>query len=142
MTKKKPHEERTNRGRPPIITDELVRKLEMDFAMGLTDMEACAKEDIKPRTFYDYCAANEDFAQRKEQLKKMVGIKAKLNLIEAINKGDIDLSKWYAERKLEDFKPKQEISGEFKLEHKGNVDDMTTEERIEYIQNKLAGKAQ
>ena len=47
---------------------------------------------------------------RKEQLKNSPSIKAKLNIVEAIEEGDSELSKWWLERKEKnEFSTKQEI---------------------------------
>ena len=45
---------------------------------------------------------NGGFPLRKELLKQRLVLKARTNIAEKINKGDIDVSKWYAERKRKD----------------------------------------
>lgn len=104
-------------GRPTVMTEEMIRKLELLFAKGLTDREACLIADLSPSTLYDYCTANPEFAERKELLKEQIKTQAKLNVAEAIvEKKDIDMSKWYLERKARDeFSTKQEISGDIKI---------------------------
>ena len=103
-------------GRPTVMTKEVLSKLEMLFAHGLTDREACLIANISPASLYDYCVANPEFGERKEMLKDKPKIQAKLNISEEINKGDRDTSKWYLERKAKDeFSTKQEISGDIKV---------------------------
>ena len=103
-------------GRPTVMTEDMIGKLELLFAKGLSDREACLIADISPSTLYDYCTANPDFAERKELLKEQVKTKAKLNIAEAIEQEDIDISKWYLERKAKDeFSTKQEISGDIAI---------------------------
>jgi hypothetical protein len=100
-------------GRPTVMTEEMVEKLEMLFAKGLSDREACLIADINPQTLYNYCNDNPEFFERKELLKEQVKTKAKLNVAEAINNNDVDLSKWYLERKSKDeFSTKQEIKAD------------------------------
>lgn len=97
-------------GRPTVMTEAMIGKLELLFAQGLSDREACLIADISPSTLYDYCTENPDFAERKELLKDKPKIKAKLNVAEAIENKDIDMSKWYLERKAkEEFSAKQTI---------------------------------
>lgn len=97
-------------GRPTVMTDKVIGKLELLFAKGLSDREACQIADIDPSTLYDYCNKYPEFAERKELLKEMPKAKAKLNVAEAIENNDIDISKWYLERKAKDeFSTKQEI---------------------------------
>lgn len=103
-------------GRPSVMTKTMIGKLEMLFAQGLSDREACLVANISPSTLYDYCNENPEFAERKELLKEQIKITAKLNVAEAIEKKDIDMSKWYLERKAKDeFSTKQEISGDIKI---------------------------
>jgi hypothetical protein len=62
---------------------------------------------------YDYCNKYPEFSERKETLKKQPSVKAKLNVTEAIEQGDVDLSKWYLERKNKDeFSLKQQIEAD------------------------------
>ena len=110
-------------GRPTVMTDEVIGKLEMLFAKGLSDREACLIADIHPSTLYDYCNANPEFAERKELLKERVKTQAKLNLAEAIENKDADISKWYLERKAKDeFSVKQEISADVNSEVTINIE--------------------
>ncbi|HEM4378942.1 TPA: hypothetical protein U1Y46_000379, partial [Streptococcus suis] len=55
------------------------------------------------------------FSDRKELLKQRLKTRAKLNISNAIEDGDVVISKWYLERKDDEFKTKT------KLEHDGNV---------------------
>ena len=104
-------------GRPTVMTEAVIGKLELLFAQGLSDREACLVADISTTALYDYCTEHPDFAERKELLKDNPKIKAKLNVAEAIiEKKDIDMSKWYLERKAKDeFSTKQEISGDLTI---------------------------
>lgn len=103
-------------GRPTVMTAEVIGKLEILFAKGLSDREACQIADIDPSTLYDYCVKHKEFAERKELLKEMPKAKAKLNVAEAIENKDVDMSKWYLERKAKDeFSTKQTIDGELKV---------------------------
>lgn len=103
-------------GRPTVMTDEVLQKLEYAFMRGLPDAEACLYADIGTTTLYNYCDENPEFRERKEVLKKHPTARARLNVTEAIEKGDADLSKWWLERKAKDeFSTKQTIDGEIKV---------------------------
>ena len=55
-------------------------------------------------------------------LKEQVKMQAKLNVSEAIENKDIDISKWYLERKAKDeFSTKQEISADVDSDVKINI---------------------
>ena len=102
-------------GRPTVMTAEVVSKLEYGFMKGLNITECCHYADISRPAFYDYLEKNPDFSNRIEELKSNPSTKAKLNIVEAIEKGDADLSKWWLERKnKEEFSTKQEIAADVK----------------------------
>jgi len=86
-------------GRPTVVTEDVLRKLEEGFCAGLTDLQCCLYADIPASTFYDYCRNNPEFSNRKEILKDQPLIRAKLNVTKNINMGDLTDSKWYLERK-------------------------------------------
>lgn len=97
-------------GRPTVMTEAVIQKLEYGFAKGLTDAQCCDFADISPATLYSYCKENPKFSERKELLKERPTIKAKFNVAEALENGDIDMSKWYLERRAkEEFSTKQDI---------------------------------
>ena len=101
--------------RKTIMTEETVKKLVDAFSMWFTDEEACLYSDISKQTLYNYCEKNPKFLTKKELLKNKPKIKAKLNLLNAINSNDLDTSKWYLERKSRDeFSLKTEIDNNHK----------------------------
>lgn len=98
------------RGRPKKITNIVLRKLEEGFCKGLSDREACVYADVALSTFYDFCKENSDFSERKEALKDSPKMHAKINIATKIESGDIELSKYYLERKCADeFSTKQSL---------------------------------
>ena len=106
-------------GRPTVMTEEVIQKLEYAFMRGLTDLEACLYANISKSTLYNYCEENPEFLERKEELKQHPTAKARLNVTEAIEKGDEDLSKWWLERKARDeFSTKQEVAAKVTYEDK------------------------
>lgn len=89
-------------GRPTVMTDDTIRKLEESFSIGASDKEACFQANIGMSTLYDYCQAHPDFSERKEQLKDMPKFQARKNIASEINKGNQSMSTWYLERKAKD----------------------------------------
>jgi hypothetical protein len=121
---------KTKRGRPTKMTQGTLRKLEELFVRGLSDEEACLLADIGTTTLYDYCKENPEFSERKELLKQRVKIRAKLNISKVIEDGDTDLSKWYLERRDNDFKAKQAVThgGEIAVNQVNPFAGLSTEE--------------
>ena len=90
-------------------------KLEYGFMKGLNVTECCHYADISRNAFYDYLEKHPDFKDRMEELRSRPSTKAKLNVVEAIEKGDTDLSKWWLERRNKDeFSTKQEVDADVK----------------------------
>ena len=78
---------------------------------GLTDEECCDFVEISTSAFYNYCSKNPKFVEEKERWKHSPSVKAKINVVEAIERGDADMSKWWLERRnKEEFSTKQEVT--------------------------------
>ena len=102
-------------GRPTVMTEEIVSKLEYGFMKGLNVTECCHYADISRQTYYEYLEKNPGYSDRIEELRSKPSARAKLNITEAIENGDTDLSKWWLERKNKDeFSTKQEVAADVK----------------------------
>ena len=109
-------------GRPTVMTEEVLQKLEYAFMRGLSDVEACLYADIATTTLYNYCEKNPEFRERKEELKQHTTAQAKLNVAEEIENGNVEQSKWWLERKAKDeFSTKQTVDGELKVKRLEDV---------------------
>jgi hypothetical protein len=97
-------------GRPTVMTEEVIAKLEIAFSNGATDEQACFIANISKNSLYDYIKINPEFGNRKEALKDFIKYQAKINIKEAIESNDKDMSKWYLERKDKEFKPKSDMT--------------------------------
>lgn len=97
-------------GRPTIVDEMALQKLEEAFANGATDEQACFIANISTSTFYNYQDKYPEFVERKEALKNMIKYQAKIKVKEAIlNEDKPDTAKWYLEKKDKDFNPTQKI---------------------------------
>ena len=89
---------------------EILAKLETAFAIGATDVEACAHAGCSPSTYYRYSNDNPEFCERVNALKEKLPLKAKSELAKLINDGDKTTVLWYLERKKRnEFSLKTEI---------------------------------
>lgn len=96
-------------GRPTEMTKEVVSKLEEQFFHGQSDEVACFRAGISRATLHRYEQKYPEFRDRKHALKSNPNAIAKDVIYEALEKGDKDMAKWYAERKMKDeFSTKQE----------------------------------
>ncbi len=108
--KKKKSANKNKGGRPPVVTDAVVGKLELGFRAGLNKTECCEFAGISRTALYDYIDRTPGFADKIEELRSHPSAQAKLNISLRIDKGDIELSQWYLERKNRDeFSLKQQV---------------------------------
>ncbi len=102
MTNKDTQITKGKAGRPTKMTDEVVKKLVACFSNGFSDQLACDHVGIDKVTLYNYCDKNPEFSTIKERLKKNPVAAATLNIVKAIDNGDVKASQWYLERKCKD----------------------------------------
>lgn len=101
----------SNAGRPTRMTEETVKKLELAFANGASDKQACFIANISKQTLYNYQDLHPEYIDRKEALKDSIKYQAKVKIREAIKKEEKpDTAKWYLERKDKDFKHRTDIT--------------------------------
>ena len=113
MTKKKAPEDLEKVGRKTVMTPEVLSKLEEAFSLGCSDEEACIHADISRMSLHRYQENNPEFCDRKELLKQKLVLKARTNIANKIELGDIEVSKWYVGRKRKsEFSTRQEVTGE------------------------------
>lgn len=107
-------------GRPTVMTESTLDKLKECFFYGHTDAEACLLAGIAEDTLYKYQREHPDFIKEKQTLKQNPNAVARKLIYDALDHGDKDMAKWYAERKMKDeFSTKQEndikLAGEVAL---------------------------
>lgn len=113
-------------GRPTVMTQEVVNKLEYAFSIGCSDLEACFYADISKQTLYNYQAKNPEFIDRKERLKENPTFLARATLVNGV-KSDPDLALKYLERKKKD---------EFSLRVENENKNTSTNQNTVYIEVK------
>ena len=100
---------KSNAGRPTVMTNDVIRKLEDAFMWGCTDLEACCYADISKTSLYEYCQKNELFAERKETLKNQPIMKARRIIDNALNDNDLNTANRVVDRK-DGQKIKQDVT--------------------------------
>jgi|TARA_R100000482_G_scaffold118785_1_gene63058 hypothetical protein len=85
-------------GRPSIVRDEVVQKLEQAFAIGATDTEACSFAGISRGTLYNYIQKNPTFLDRISELKSKLPLRAKFELKQLVESGNEKAIFWYLDR--------------------------------------------
>lgn len=122
------------RGRPTVVTKEVLRDLRMAFLMGCSDNEAVAFAGISRAVFYDYKAKTPEFSDYVDLWKEEPVLKAKATLFKSLD--NPDTAQWYLERKKrEEFAMRKELTGP----DGGNIG--LTLDRLETDYGNVAAKA-
>lgn len=90
--------EKKKMGRPTVVTNDVLHSLKQAFAIGCTDIEACAYAGISEKTLYNYINEHPEFLQTKEELKQTPILKAKKMVFDNIEK-NIGVAQWLLEKK-------------------------------------------
>jgi len=99
-------------GRPTVITEETVRKLESAFKIGANDSEACHFANISRETYYRHLKEDKVFNDNMTLAKEWPILAMKRTIVQAAVDGDKQSAQWYLERKRKDeFAPRQELTG-------------------------------
>ena len=86
-------------GRPSVWENpETVQLLEEAFKLGAPDITAIKYAGISPVTYYAKIKIDEEFSNRMNRAQQYAIIKARSNVIKAVEKGDLDTSKWFIEK--------------------------------------------
>ncbi len=86
-------------GRPTIMTQAVLNKLEAAWSVGATDKMACFYAGISHQALYNYQNDHPEFVERKEGLKEKMVLKALNVVASALNDNDTNTAKWYLEKK-------------------------------------------
>lgn len=102
-------------GRKEKITENILQKLKVCFAVGMTDPQACYFCQISERTLYNYQVKNPEFVQEKEILKTSISLQAKFNIWRTIKIEEAKAYWWtgnswkWLEKKDPEFRDKIQI---------------------------------
>lgn len=109
---------------------EVVSKLQEYFMIGYTDEQACLLTGISRSALDRYEKINSEFRDKKHLWKKDTLLYAKNNIRKKILAGDIDISKWYLERKCkEEFGANVKIHGEMINQNINYEPELTLEQK-------------
>ena len=84
---------------PWKYTPEVDSKLQSAFANAFTVDEACDYAGISKETYYNWTEQIVGFLDRMDRAKRTPGMKSKKNVVNAINDGDLETSKWWLKNK-------------------------------------------
>lgn len=111
--------------------EKVKTQLEEAFAIGCTDIEACAYADISTKTLYRYEEKHPEFRERKLTLKEKPALLARKTIVN--NLDNIDTAFKYMERKKKaEFAPHSTMIVD---EGKGHLEDDRKKEVAKSVRN-------
>ena len=101
-------------GRPPVIDELTLQKLNYAFSIGASDREACNHAGICPATLYNYQKKNPEFLEQKECLKQSIVLRAREALAEQLRSNNEWVKNTTAKYLIDkaDGKARQTVSAE------------------------------
>ena len=121
-------EETDNYGRPTVMTEAIVSKLEEAFSIGCSVIEACVYANIGRATLYRYMDANPEFRDRIKELQEKPVLLARQVVLKAMQGGDEKTAQWLLERKK---RKEFAVRTQMELKQVEAFDDMTDEQLAE-----------
>ena len=97
------------KGRPSSVTEEAIKRLEEAFMYGFSDNQACVYAGISRTAYYRFLSKNEPIRDRFKALKGHIKLQARFNIAKAIEAGNLEVSRWYLERRDPLFNQKVEV---------------------------------
>jgi hypothetical protein len=86
-------------GRPSVISEDIMRKLEAGLATGFSISAACHFAGISTSTFYEHKALNNEFRDRVRWAEEWATYKARQVVLKSIEDGCVDTAKWFLSKK-------------------------------------------
>lgn len=108
-------------GRPPVITDKVLRKLEEAYLWDATDLQACRFARIGKSTLYKFQIDNPWFVEQKEAWKQDVNLRAKRRIAKAVDTDTDTALKVLERREKENYSTKVEHDTNFTFNRMDNI---------------------
>jgi hypothetical protein len=103
----------TKRGRPPLVTEEVVQELVALLKVGATIQQACDYAGISPSTYHYWCNNRADFLKKMTHAQTFINVKAKQVIgNDIVNNKDVRTALEYL--KATEWRPKEGIAFEDK----------------------------
>lgn len=97
-------------GRPSVINEKTLRKLEIFIASGMSVSASCYMAGISKSTYYEHKELDKEFADRMRMAEEWATFRARQVVLQAIDNGDVTAARWYLERKARfEFAPNKAL---------------------------------
>lgn len=97
-------------GRPSVMNEKTLRKLEIFIASGMSVSASCYMAGISKSTYYEHKELDKEFADRMRMAEEWATFRARQVVLQAIDNGDVAAARWYLERKARfEFAPNKAL---------------------------------
>lgn len=96
-------------GRPTVMTEAVIGKLEAAFLLGCTDREACFAAEINTDTLYEYQKKYPEFTVRKELLRENPVHVARRSVLSDMEHDGALALKYLERKKKKEFSLRSEV---------------------------------
>lgn len=96
-------------GRPTVMTESVVGKLEQAFAIDCTVEEACSYANISRDAFYDYLKKEPPFSDRIEELRQHPVLKARQTVSDKLGESYQNAMDYLKRKKRDEFGDQQKV---------------------------------
>jgi outer membrane protein assembly factor BamD (BamD/ComL family) len=91
-------------------TPEALALLKVALSSGSSNVDACKHAKISETTFYRWLEEDQELREEIAFLRTQPILKAKANIMNALNAGDVKTSQWYLERtRPDEYAPKTRV---------------------------------
>lgn len=119
-------------GRPTVMTEAVVNKLEEVFAIGGSDEEACFYAGISKQTLYDYQKKHPEFIDRKEALKEKPILLARQTAVKKLTESYANAMDYLSRKRKSEFSSRTEHTG---ADGKDLIPDQETKTKLDAVVN-------
>jgi hypothetical protein len=91
--------EKAKVGRPPIMQENIMRKLEAAISAGFNVSVSCHLSGISRSTYYEYMAYDKEFSDRMKYAEEITTYRARQVILSEIEKGSFKAACYWLERK-------------------------------------------
>ena len=108
---KKTTKKKSNAGRPTIMTEAVIGKLESVFAMDGSIREACYFAGINPDTYFEFMKKNPEYTERFDALRNRPVLLARQTVMKKLTENYSNAMDYLSRKAKKEFSVRQEITG-------------------------------
>ena len=110
------------KGRPPIVDNKVLQKMQHAFALDCTVEEACIFSGISTKTYYNFVDECPDFLHTVELLRNIPFLLARQTIVDGIMNNYAQAMDYMSRKRKMEFSHKLELSHDGGIKHTHDID--------------------